>query len=102
MAKTKEQLLEILSNFDLKENVVSAEPFGNGHINDTFLLIFEIAEMGRIKVILSSENIQQQQQLSCVPDVLDKCFIINSSFLIPTKFICYYVADYIPTRFVCQ
>ena len=35
MAKTKEQLLEILSNFDLKENVVSAEPFGNGHINDT-------------------------------------------------------------------
>ena len=35
MAKTKEQLLNILDQFQLGEKVVSAEPFGNGHINDT-------------------------------------------------------------------
>ena len=35
MAKTKEQLLNILDQFQLTEKVVSAEPFGNGHINDT-------------------------------------------------------------------
>ena len=35
MAKTKEQLLNILDQFQLDEKVVSAEPFGNGHINDT-------------------------------------------------------------------
>ncbi len=35
MAKTKEELLAILSKFELEEPVVSAEPFGNGHINDT-------------------------------------------------------------------
>ena len=99
---TREQRDEAIAHFKYEGTLVKDCPYGSGHINDTFLLIFEIAEMGRIKVILSSENIQQQQQLSCVPDVLDKCFIINSSFLIPTKFICYYVADYIPTRFVCQ
>ena len=33
MAKTKEQLLNILDQFQLTEKVVSAEPFGNGHIN---------------------------------------------------------------------
>ncbi len=30
MAKTKEQLLNILDQFQLTEKVVSAEPFGNG------------------------------------------------------------------------
>ena len=30
MAKTKEQLLNILAQFQLDEKVVSAEPFGNG------------------------------------------------------------------------
>jgi Ser/Thr protein kinase RdoA (MazF antagonist) len=33
--KTKEQLLSILDRFRLEEKAVSAEPFGNGHINDT-------------------------------------------------------------------
>ncbi len=35
MTKTKEELLAILDQFELNEPVVSAEPFGNGHINDT-------------------------------------------------------------------
>ncbi len=28
----------IINKFDMTENVISVEPFGNGHINDTFLL----------------------------------------------------------------
>jgi Ser/Thr protein kinase RdoA (MazF antagonist) len=33
--KTKEQFLHILSRFQQDDTVVSVEPFGNGHINDT-------------------------------------------------------------------
>lgn len=35
MKNTNEQLLNILGQFQLSQTVVSAEPFGNGHINDT-------------------------------------------------------------------
>ena len=45
MAKTKEQLLNILDQFQLTEKVVSAEPFGNGHINDTLKVTNEIGEI---------------------------------------------------------
>ena len=41
MAKTKDDYLAILSQFDLKDKVVSAEPFGNGHINDTLKVTTE-------------------------------------------------------------
>ena len=73
---TREQRDEAIAHFKYEGTLVKDCPYGSGHINDTFLLIFEIAEMGRIKVILSSENIQQQQQLSCVPDVLNKAFML--------------------------
>jgi hypothetical protein len=33
--KTKEQFLQILSHFQQDDAIVSVEPFGNGHINDT-------------------------------------------------------------------
>ena len=49
MAKTKEQLLNILDQFQLDEKVVSAEPFGNGHINDTLKVT---NEKGEIKYVL--------------------------------------------------
>ena len=45
MAKTKEQLLNILDQFQLDEKVVSAEPFGNGHINDTLKVTNEKGEI---------------------------------------------------------
>lgn len=45
MAKTKEQLLNILAQFQLDEKVVSAEPFGNGHINDTLKVTNEKGEI---------------------------------------------------------
>ena len=53
MAKTKEQLLNILAQFQLDEKVVSAEPFGNGHINDTLKVT---NEKGEIKYVLQRIN----------------------------------------------
>ena len=53
MEKTKEQLLHILSQFQLADNVVSAEPFGNGHINDTLKVT---NDKGEIKYVLQRIN----------------------------------------------
>lgn len=53
MAKTKEELLNILDRFTLAEKVVSAEPFGNGHINDTLKVT---NEKGEIKYVLQRIN----------------------------------------------
>jgi Ser/Thr protein kinase RdoA (MazF antagonist) len=41
MEKTKEQLLSILSQFQLGEKVANLELFGNGHINDTYKVVTE-------------------------------------------------------------
>ena len=40
MEKTNTQLLHILNQFQIDEDVVAAEPFGNGHINDTLAAAF--------------------------------------------------------------
>ena len=53
MAKTKEQLQNILEQFQLADKVVSAEPFGNGHINDTLKVT---NEKGKIKYVLQRIN----------------------------------------------
>lgn len=53
MTKTKEELLSILDQFTLAEKVVSAEPFGNGHINDTLKVT---NENGEIKYVLQRIN----------------------------------------------
>lgn len=53
MTKTKEQLLDILSQFKLEGQIVSAEPFGNGHINDTLKVT---NEKGEIKYVLQRIN----------------------------------------------
>ena len=52
----KVQIDEAIANFQYEGMLVDERPYGNGHINDTFLLTFEIAEMGRIKVILQRMN----------------------------------------------
>jgi Ser/Thr protein kinase RdoA (MazF antagonist) len=41
MEKTKEHLLSILSLFQLGEHAADLEPFGNGHINDTYKVVTE-------------------------------------------------------------
>lgn len=51
--KTKEQLLHILDQFTLADTVVSAEPFGNGHINDTLKVT---NDKGEIKYVLQRIN----------------------------------------------
>lgn len=48
MAKTKEELLAILSRFPLEGKVISVEPFGNGHINDTLKVTTDDGEAGYI------------------------------------------------------
>lgn len=53
---TSEQLNEVTNNFRYEGKLISQEPYGSGHINDTFLLVYEIAEMGKIKVILQRMN----------------------------------------------
>ncbi|MCC8170451.1 MAG: aminoglycoside phosphotransferase family protein [Parabacteroides sp.] len=51
--KTKEQLLHILSQFRTEGNLVSAEPFGNGHINDTLKVT---DDKGEIRYVLQRIN----------------------------------------------
>ncbi|MDH6535482.1 aminoglycoside phosphotransferase family protein [Parabacteroides sp. 52] len=53
MTKTKEQLMHILAQFPLEGKAVSAEPFGNGHINDTLKVV---TDDGETKYILQRIN----------------------------------------------
>ena len=53
---TREQRDEAIAHFKFEGRLVKDCPYGSGHINDTYLLVFEIAEMGRIKVILQRMN----------------------------------------------
>ena len=52
----KAQRDEAIANFQYEGILVDERPYGSGHINDTFLLTFAIAEMGQIKVILQRMN----------------------------------------------
>lgn len=53
---TRQQKEEAIANFQFGGTLVDERPYGSGHINDTFLLTYEIAEMGQIKVILQRMN----------------------------------------------
>jgi Ser/Thr protein kinase RdoA (MazF antagonist) len=51
--KTLNELLEIVSHFQTEGNLVAVEPFGNGHINDTF----KVTDAdGEIKYVLQRIN----------------------------------------------
>jgi len=50
---TTNDYLKILSNFKIEDNVINAEPFGNGHINDTLKIT---TEAGVDKYILQRIN----------------------------------------------
>ena len=47
---------EAIAHFQYEGRLLRDIPFGNGHINDTFLLTFEVRKMGRMKVILQRMN----------------------------------------------
>ncbi len=53
---TEEQLNEAISNFRYEGLLVSAGVYGNGHINDTYLLKFATEKKGEFKVILQRIN----------------------------------------------
>ncbi len=50
------QIAEVIANFQFNGRLVRGCAYGSGHINDTYLLVFEIAGMGSIKVILQRMN----------------------------------------------
>lgn len=50
------QKAEAIAHFQYEGRLISDIPFGNGHINDTFLLTFEVRKMGVMKVILQRMN----------------------------------------------
>lgn len=53
---TREQRDEVIANFRYEGILVDERPYGSGHINDTYLLTFDIADMGKRKVILQRMN----------------------------------------------
>ena len=53
---SEEQLKEAINGFQFEGNLISIKPYGSGHINDTYLLTYEIGKMGSIRVILQRVN----------------------------------------------
>ena len=53
---TPEQKMEVINHYQFTGELLSQEPYGSGHINDTFLLVYDIERMGRMKVILQRMN----------------------------------------------
>ena len=50
------QIAEVIGNFQYNGRLMRGCAYGNGHINDTYLLTFQISGMGNIKVILQKMN----------------------------------------------
>ena len=50
------QTREAIANFNFTGRLKERRPFGSGHINDTYLLTFEIGDMGDMSVILQRMN----------------------------------------------
>ena len=50
------QVREAIANFNFTGRLKDRRPFGSGHINDTYLLTFEIGDMGDMSVILQRMN----------------------------------------------
>lgn len=53
---TQERIQEAIENFRFEGTLTGCRPYGSGHINDTYLLSYEIGEMGRLYVILQRMN----------------------------------------------
>lgn len=47
---------EIIDNFQFEGVLLEEMPWGNGHINDTFLLVYEVPEKGKVRYILQRMN----------------------------------------------
>lgn len=53
---TEAQKVEAINNFRFQGTLVEDKPYGSGHINDTFLLTYDIPNMGKVKIILQRMN----------------------------------------------
>ena len=71
------QVEEAIQNFKFEGTLFDTRPYGSGHINDTYLLTFEIASMGRMKVILQRMN----KQIFTKPEELMENIIGVTSYL---------------------
>lgn len=49
-------LKEVISHFDFVGSLLKCEPYGSGHINDTYLLEYKIPHMGVVPIILQRMN----------------------------------------------
>lgn len=52
----KDKVERVASNFQFEGKLMNMVPWGNGHINDTYLLTYGIGKMGYIRVILQRMN----------------------------------------------
>ncbi len=50
------QIREAVANFNFTGRLKDCRPFGSGHINDTYLLTFEMGDLGDRRVILQRMN----------------------------------------------
>lgn len=53
---SEELLNEVVEAFSFEGVLKKKKPYGSGHINDTFLLTFDIERMGMIDIILQRMN----------------------------------------------
>ena len=50
------QKAEAIAHFQYEGRLIQDVPFGNGHINDTYLLTFEVKRMGILRKISGKYN----------------------------------------------
>lgn len=50
------QIKEAIANTNFAGEVVEYKPWGNGHINDTYLVVCDVPERGRVRYILQCMN----------------------------------------------
>lgn len=53
---TEEEVRQVASHFEYEGVLNRVEPYGSGHINDTFLITYVVGKMGCIPVILQRMN----------------------------------------------
>ena len=54
--EVNEFALEAVRHFEFSGTLINVRPFGNGHINDTYLAEYDIFGMGQVKVIIQRMN----------------------------------------------
>ena len=54
--RVMERVARVASHFEYEGKLIGAREYGSGHINDTYLLTYEIGKMGTLQVILQHMN----------------------------------------------